>query len=97
MDNKDVDLVVASSDYLKSLPDLIAKWLPVDLLSLGTDGFGRSDTREELRDHFEVDARWVTVTALSGLLTQGKIEQSIYLKAVKELKIDVSKINPVIA
>ena len=95
--NKDVDLVVASSDYLKSLPDLIAKWLPVDLLSLGTDGFGRSDTREELRDHFEVDARWVTVTALSGLLTQGKIEQSIYLKAVKELKIDVSKINPVIA
>jgi pyruvate dehydrogenase E1 component len=95
--DSNVDLVVASSDYLKSLPDLIAKWLPVDLLSLGTDGFGRSDTREELRNHFEVDARWIVVTALSGLLTKGKVDESVYLEAIDDLEIDISKVNPVIA
>ena len=95
--DNNVEIIVASSDYLKSLPDLIAKWTQVDLLSLGTDGFGRSDTREALRNHFEVDANWIVATTLSGLLKKGKIEKQVYVKAIKDLKIDIAKIAPVIA
>ncbi|MFB0900645.1 MAG: pyruvate dehydrogenase (acetyl-transferring), homodimeric type, partial [Dehalococcoidia bacterium] len=95
--DNNVEIIVASSDYLKSLPDLIAKWTQVDLLSLGTDGFGRSDTREALRNHFEVDANWIVATTLSGLLKKGKIEKQVYVKAIKDLKIDIAKIDPVIA
>ena len=58
------EVIVAASDYMKALPDLIAKWVPGDLVALGTDGFGRSDTREALRDFFEVDARFVTLATL---------------------------------
>ncbi|MEX2672912.1 MAG: pyruvate dehydrogenase (acetyl-transferring), homodimeric type, partial [Phycisphaeraceae bacterium] len=52
--------VVASSDYLKTLPDMVSKWVPGGITALGTDGFGRSESREALRNHFEVDARYVT-------------------------------------
>jgi pyruvate dehydrogenase E1 component len=59
--------VIASSDYMKAMPDMIHKWVPGGVTSLGTDGFGRSESREVLRDHFEVDARWVTFAALHAL------------------------------
>ena len=87
-------VVVASSDYMKSLPDSIAKWVPGHMMSLGTDGFGRSDTREGLRDFFEVDARYVTLAALSALARKGEIGFEVVKKALEELDIDPLKPNP---
>jgi pyruvate dehydrogenase E1 component len=58
---------VAASDYVKALPDSIDRWLPRPMLALGTDGFGRSDTRAALRNFFEVDAKHIVVAALAAL------------------------------
>ncbi len=88
------DVVVATSDYLKLLPDSISRWVPHPLVSLGTDGFGRSDTREGLRDFFEVDHRWVVAGALSSLAQQGKLDAAVFKKAVADMKLDLSKPNP---
>jgi len=66
--------VIAASDYLRSLPDGIARWVPRRLHSLGTDGYGRSDTRAALRDYFEVDARYVALAALRALAEEGDAE-----------------------
>jgi pyruvate dehydrogenase E1 component len=88
------DPVIASSDYMKVLPDALAKWLPVRLVSLGTDGFGRSDRRESLRDHFEIDARYVTLAALSALADEDKLDAGVVTKAVKDLAINPDKRNP---
>jgi pyruvate dehydrogenase E1 component len=86
---------VASSDYVKALPDSISKWVPRNLFSLGTDGFGRSEGRKELRDFFEVDARHVALAALYALLREGKIKSAVVDKAMKDLDIDPEKRNPV--
>jgi pyruvate dehydrogenase E1 component len=88
---------VASSDYIKAIPDSISKWVPGRLITLGTDGFGRSEGRKELRDFFEVDARFVTVAALYGLMLEGKVKQSVVDKAIEELDIDKNKLNPMIS
>ena len=88
---------VASSDYVKTLPDSIAKWFPRTLYSLGTDGFGRSEGRAELRDFFEVDAKHIVLATLHSLVKEGKIEKSVIEKAVKDLKINPSKPNPMIS
>ncbi|MFB3055914.1 MAG: pyruvate dehydrogenase (acetyl-transferring), homodimeric type, partial [Ignavibacteriaceae bacterium] len=85
---------VAASDYLKALPDTIAKWLPKPLASLGTDGFGRSASRTALRDFFEVDAKHIVFAALGELAKQGKIKNSMLDKAKKELGINPDKLNP---
>ena len=87
---------VAVSDYLKALPASIAKWIPGRFVTLGTDGYGRSDTREALRDYFEVDFRFITLAALQGLAVDGKIEPEIAEKAIKDLDINPDKINPVL-
>jgi len=87
-------LVVAASDYLKSLPDAVARWMPARLVSLGTDGFGRSDTREALRDFFEVDARHIAVAALHGLAMDGRFEAERVRHAIAELGIDSERANP---
>ena len=87
-------VLVAASDYLKALPNLVAKWMPRRLASLGTDGFGRSDGRAALRDFFEVDARFITLATLTELLREGKIEAAVVEKAIKELDINVQKPNP---
>ncbi|PYU32192.1 MAG: pyruvate dehydrogenase (acetyl-transferring), homodimeric type [Acidobacteria bacterium] len=87
-------VLVAASDYLKALPNLVAKWMPRRLASLGTDGFGRSDGRAALRDFFEVDARFITLATLTELLREGKIEAAVVEKAIKELGINVQKPNP---
>ena len=85
---------VASSDYMKALPDSISRWVPGELISLGTDGFGRSDSRKGLRDFFEVDARYITLAALEGLARQGRIDRECAEAAIKELGINPKKKNP---
>jgi len=90
-------IVVAASDYMKVLPDGIAKWVPGGIESLGTDGFGRSETREALRDHFEVDARHIVFATLSTLAREGQIKVDVVKKAMKDLKISPSKQDPATA
>jgi pyruvate dehydrogenase E1 component len=90
-------VLVAASDYLKTLPNMISKWLPRRLATLGTDGFGRSEGRASLRDFFEVDARFITLATLHELFTDGKIARSVIDKAITELRIDPEKLNPVIS
>ena len=85
---------VAASDYVKALPCMIARWMPGRLISLGTDGFGRSDTRPELRNYFEVDARFITLAALQGLAEENKIDRDQVHKAIKDLDIDPEKMSP---
>jgi pyruvate dehydrogenase E1 component len=85
---------VAASDYLKALPDSVSKWFPKKLYSLGTDGYGRSDTREALRDFFEVDAKHIVFTALTALYREGKFKDKDLDKAAKELGINSEKKNP---
>jgi pyruvate dehydrogenase E1 component len=64
---------------------------------LGTDGFGRSEGRKELRDFFEVDARYVAIAALFALVKEGKIKPAVVAKAIKELEVDPEKLNPMIS
>lgn len=85
---------VAASDYVKALPDSVSKWIPGRLISLGTDGFGRSEGRKELRDFFEVDAKHIAFAALVGLFKEGKVKQAVIEKAAKELDINPDKHNP---
>lgn len=85
---------ISASDYIKALPALIEKWIPGEFHFLGTDGFGRSDGREQLRDFFEVDYRYITVAALSALSKEKKIKPCEVDKAIKEFKLDQNKPNP---
>ncbi|MGC1615431.1 MAG: pyruvate dehydrogenase (acetyl-transferring), homodimeric type [Candidatus Acidiferrum sp.] len=90
-------VLVAASDYLKTLPNMVSKWMPRRLASLGTDGFGRSEGRASLRDFFEVDARFITLATLHELSADGKIEKSVVEKAIKELGINPDKSNPIVS
>jgi len=90
-------VLVAASDYLKTLPNMISKWLPRRLASLGTDGFGRSEGRASLREFFEVDARFITLATLHELFVDGKIDRKLIDQAIKDLGIDPEKLNPVIS
>jgi pyruvate dehydrogenase E1 component len=89
--------VIAVSDYMKSVPDQIARWLPGRFFSLGTDGFGRSDTREALRRFFEVDAEFVALAALWQLAQRGVIDQALVRQAVADLGIDPEKPSPLLS
>lgn len=86
---------VAASDYVKALPDSISAWLPGPLHSLGTDGFGRSDGRAQLREFFEVDRRHVAYAALHQLFRAGRIKTEVLTQAMKDLEIDPAKEEPV--
>ncbi|MCL4216836.1 MAG: pyruvate dehydrogenase (acetyl-transferring), homodimeric type, partial [Candidatus Hydrogenedentes bacterium] len=88
-------VVVAASDYVKALPDGVAKWVPKTMVSLGTDGFGRSESREALRDFFEVDARYIAFATLTALFRDGKVKLDVVKKAMKTLDISSDKANPV--
>ncbi len=79
--------IIAASDYMKSLPDALSPWLGNRLVTLGTDGFGRSDNREHLRRHFEVDAESIVAATLSKLAREGVIKPKIAEKAFAELGI----------
>jgi len=89
--------VVAASDFVKALPDLVARWVPAPFDSLGTEGYGRSDGRAALRDFFEVDARYVTLATLRQLAVAGAIPAADVARAVKDLGIDPDKPNPMTA
>ncbi len=86
--------VIAASDYVKTLSDMLSPWIEQPLYSLGTDGFGRSDGREALRDFFEVDANHIAYTALAALAREGTIDTDTVVTARLELGIDADKPNP---
>jgi pyruvate dehydrogenase E1 component len=88
---------VAASDYMKVLPDSIARWSPKPIASLGTDGFGRSESRAALRDFFEVDYRYVSLATLASLMREKKIESDVVSAAMEELEINPEKLNPMIS
>ena len=85
---------IASLDYVQILGDAISKWLPGPLHTLGTLGFGRSENREALRDFFEVDAKHIAYASLYSLVKEKKLKPEVLKKAVKELKINPGKPNP---
>jgi len=85
---------VAASDYLKVLPDSIDRWMPRRIRALGTDGFGRSEDRQALRDFFEVDAKFVAIATLAELLKEGQIDAKVVQKAIKDLGVDADKKDP---
>ncbi|HEY4574356.1 MAG TPA: pyruvate dehydrogenase (acetyl-transferring), homodimeric type, partial [Thermoanaerobaculia bacterium] len=89
--------IVAVTDYMKLVPDQIAPWLPGKLYSLGTDGFGRSETREAIRRFFEVDAECVVIAALHQLARWGRIDRSVVTKAIGELGVDPEKLDPLVS
>jgi pyruvate dehydrogenase E1 component len=89
--------LVATSDYVKVLPDSIDRWLPRPLTVLGTDGFGRSENRAALREFFEVDHRYVIVATLAALARDGKLDASIVDQAIKAHNINPEKSNPAIS
>jgi pyruvate dehydrogenase E1 component len=88
---------VAASDYMKVLPDSISRWVPRPLHALGTDGFGRSESRRALRNFFEVDSRYITLAALNLLYRDKKIKRDVILGAMEELEIDPNKANPMVS
>jgi pyruvate dehydrogenase E1 component len=87
--------VVAATDYMKAYADQIREFVPQRYRTLGTDGFGRSDSREQLRDFFEVDRNYVCLAALTALADDGEIDRSTLNAAIKKLNIDPNKPNPV--
>ena len=93
---KEKGIFVAASDYLKALPASIAKWMPGPLTLLGTDGYGRSETRTALRDFFEVDARHIAFAALSAAFKEGKITKAAVQRARKQLEIDPQQADPLL-
>jgi len=88
---------IAASDYMKVLPESLSQWVPGQLVSLGTDGFGRSENRVALRDFFEVDAKHIVLATLGALAREKKIEPAILKKAIRDLGINPEKMNPAIS
>ena len=86
--------IVAATDYMKIVPDQLAPWLTGRLVTLGTDGFGRSDNRQHLRRHFEVNAESIAAAALSRLARDGKLDARKAQKALQDLGVDTEKIDP---
>ena len=87
--------VVAVSDYMRAVPDLIARWIPTDYTSLGTDGFGMSDTRHALRRHFHIDAESIVVATLRMLARRGEVPASAAADAAVKYAIDDVTAAPV--
>ena len=88
---------VAASDYVRAIPESIARWIPGELFTLGTDGFGRSDGRRHLREFFEVDERYIVLATLHQLKKEGKVTADTIKKAIKEMDINPKKANPIIS
>jgi pyruvate dehydrogenase E1 component len=86
--------VVAVTDFLRAVPDQVARWMPRPFTSLGTDGFGRSDTREVLRRFFEVDAAHIVVAALHGLAADQAIPEDSVAGAMDRYGIDPAASDP---
>jgi pyruvate dehydrogenase E1 component len=90
-------VVVAASDYLKSQPDMIARWVGRPMVTLGTDGFGRSEDRASLRNFFEVDARYIVIATLSALHQQGQVDAGVVAKAIEAFGVNADKVDPAIS
>ena len=89
---------IAATDYMKNYADQVRAFMPSESYKvLGTDGFGRSDSRENLRRHFEVNAGYVVVAALTELEKLGKVDKSVISEAIKKFDIDTEKTNPLYA
>jgi pyruvate dehydrogenase E1 component len=86
--------IIAASDYMKVVPDQLAPWLGTRLVTLGTDGFGRSDNREHLRRHFEINAESIATAALSRLARDGKFDPKKAQKAFTDLGVNIEKADP---
>jgi pyruvate dehydrogenase E1 component len=91
---KEQGTFVAVSDYMRLVPDQIAPWVPGGLMTLGTDGFGRSDTRARLRRFFEVDAESTVIATLYALAEKGMVERKVVAKAITDLGVDPEKVQP---
>ncbi len=89
---------IAATDYMKNYAEQVRAFIPAESYKvLGTDGFGRSDSRENLRRHFEVNAGYVVVAALTELAKRGDVEKSVIAEAIKKFDIDTEKTNPLYA
>jgi pyruvate dehydrogenase E1 component len=86
--------IVAASDFMKAVPDQLAPWLGTRLVTLGTDGFGRSDNRQHLRRHFEINAESIAAATLSRLAREGKFDPGRAQQALQELGVDAEKVDP---
>ncbi|HJY37736.1 MAG TPA: pyruvate dehydrogenase (acetyl-transferring), homodimeric type [Steroidobacteraceae bacterium] len=86
---------IAASDYMKIVPDQIRQWVPGRFLVLGTDGYGRSDSRAQLRRHFEVDAQHIVLASLRALADEGKLDVATVKQCMKKFDIDPERPNPV--
>jgi pyruvate dehydrogenase E1 component len=91
---KEQGTFVAVSDYMRLVPDQIASWVPGGLMTLGTDGFGRSDTRVRLRRFFEVDAESTVIATLYALAEKSLVERQLVERAIKELGVNPEKVQP---
>ena len=87
-------VIVAASDYLKVLPASIDRWMPRRVRSLGTDGFGRSEARKELREFFEVEARYIALATLAELAQNGDLDAKVVAQAIKDFGINPDKKDP---
>ena len=87
--------IIAATDYVRVYAEQIRPFLNRRYVTLGTDGFGRSDTREALRHFFEVDRRWITIAALKALAEDGVIERNVVAEAIEKYGIDINKPNPI--
>jgi pyruvate dehydrogenase E1 component len=86
---------IAATDYMKIVADQIQRWVPGRFMSLGTDGYGRSDARKALREHFEVDRRFIAITALNSLAEDGVLDQNSVAEAIEKYGIDPDRPDPV--
>jgi pyruvate dehydrogenase E1 component len=88
---------VATSDHVRAVPEQLDPWIPGGLFVLGTDGFGRSETRAALRDFFEVDSRFIVLATLYALMQEKQVEPKVVEKAIKDLGINPEKVDPAIS
>jgi len=86
--------IIAATDYMRTLPDLIRQWAGPRYITLGTDGYGRSDSRAALRRHFEVDCNFIVFAALKSLSDEGKIDRATVNAAMVKLGIDAASPDP---
>ncbi len=86
--------IVVATDWIRQLPDMVVRWVPEPYLVLGTDGFGRSDTREALRSYFEIDPAHIAAAAVAGLARCGSLDGREAAKAIRALGVDPDAVDP---
>jgi pyruvate dehydrogenase E1 component len=88
---------IAASDYVRAVPEQLIRYIPGDFFVLGTDGMGRSESRENLRRHFEVDAESIVIATIYRLIAQGTMKKEELAAAIRDLGYDPNKANPLYA